>query len=77
MEALAEVTLVVALITDASRIDLRRLGRSTAPGFAGTPLTAYREPMEVLEWMMLGAQEPRTQRPHEAERPRLRCGSGG
>ena len=37
----------------------------------------FDEPVEVLEWMMLGAQEPRTQRPHEAERPRLRCGSGG
>ena len=41
---------------------------SIAPGFAGTPLTAYRKPMEVLRWMTVSAEEPR---------PRLRAGSGG
>ena len=41
---------------------------STAPGFAGTPLTAYREPMEVLEWTMMGAAGPWA---------RTRAGSGG
>ena len=32
---------------------------SIAPGFAGTPLTAYRKPMEVLRWMTVSAEEPR------------------
>ena len=53
------------------------LENSTAPGFAGTPLTAYRGPMEVLEWMMVRAEEPRRRRRHETKRPQLRCGSGG
>ena len=50
---------------------------STAPGFAGTPLTAYREPMEALEWTMMSAAGLRTQRLHEPALPWLRAGSGG
>ena len=31
--------------------------------------------MEVLEWTMVGGQEPRTWRLHESERPWLRAGN--
>jgi hypothetical protein len=49
---------------------------SPAPGFLETSQTAYREPTEVLSWMILITQEPRARRPRLSERTRLRVGSG-
>ena len=59
------------------KAEAAELRQSTAPGFAGTPLTAYREPMEVMEWTMMGAEKSRRRCPRAWERLRLPTGSGG
>ena len=50
--------LVLAAVLDLHTRKIVGWSMSIAPGFAGTPLTAYRKPMEVLRWMTVSADVP-------------------